>query len=146
MHARDDPRNWPCVRYDDLCDGTPNCPDWSDEHPTFCMFFGAVRAAVIARESLRAPGRIAMAPSGLRTHLACALVLTVCGPNEHDGRVAKSGSRRLNESACAHRIRAIVEAFSKRRAKGNVSRSDVSSSAGRQKSGGLGSRKMTTIA
>uniref|UniRef100_A0A1I7YAY9 Secreted protein n=1 Tax=Steinernema glaseri TaxID=37863 RepID=A0A1I7YAY9_9BILA len=27
-----------CVKYGDLCDGHPECPDMEDEHPLFCLF------------------------------------------------------------------------------------------------------------
>ncbi|MFH4973446.1 hypothetical protein AB6A40_000155 [Gnathostoma spinigerum] len=30
--------DWPCVRYSDLCNKTPDCPHFEDEHPTFCLF------------------------------------------------------------------------------------------------------------
>ncbi|KAK0403720.1 hypothetical protein QR680_017087 [Steinernema hermaphroditum] len=27
-----------CVKYGDLCDGHPECPNMEDEHPLFCLF------------------------------------------------------------------------------------------------------------
>ena len=34
--------DWPCIRYSDLCNGTPDCPQHEDEHPTFCMYHNLV--------------------------------------------------------------------------------------------------------
>uniref|UniRef100_A0A914UUY4 Uncharacterized protein n=1 Tax=Plectus sambesii TaxID=2011161 RepID=A0A914UUY4_9BILA len=30
--------DWKCIRFTDLCNGVPDCPQKEDEHPTFCMF------------------------------------------------------------------------------------------------------------
>ncbi|CAJ0935066.1 unnamed protein product, partial [Mesorhabditis belari] len=40
-----DPIDWPCIRVDDLCNGTPQCPGGEDEDPDLCMFFQAQNVA-----------------------------------------------------------------------------------------------------
>ena len=40
--ASDPLDDWPCIRFSDLCNGTPDCPQREDEHPIFCMFHNLV--------------------------------------------------------------------------------------------------------
>lgn len=34
-----------CVHYSSLCDGTPNCEDYSDEHPKMCQIIASKKSA-----------------------------------------------------------------------------------------------------